>query len=321
MPTLLRRLRRRILTPDVAQTRLRTRGFHEKDTASKELLETVGETFLYGYARIAEAAYPAAAETALENVPARFRGFAYEGATMACAMLDGLPFGGRGRVRAFLSGPADPHVYMAYVGVGWAMARLPRLRWSALSAPDPVLRWLVLDGYGFHQAYFHTRDYVQGQRRDTVVPWRSDAEDGYAGHAFDQGIGRALWFVCGTDADRVAGTVEGFAEQRRADLFSGAGLAATYAGGAGAEELRRLAERAGEHRAAVAQGSAFAASARIRAGLADAHTDLATGVFCAMPAKEAAEQCDRTRPVPGEVAGVAYEAWRSRLRDVFAAVS
>ncbi|GIF16418.1 uncharacterized protein DUF1702 [Actinoplanes teichomyceticus] len=321
MPTLLRRLRRRILTPDVSQTRLSTRGFHEKDHASRHLLETVGETFLYGYARIAEAATPADAVTALENVPARFRGFAYEGATMACAVLDGLPFGRTDNVRRFLAGPGDPHVYMAYVGVGWAMARLPRLRWSALYAPDPVLRWLVLDGYGFHQAYFRTRDYVHGQRRDTVVPWRPDAENAYAGNAFDQGIGRALWFVCGTDADRVATTVEGFAPQRRADLYSGVGLAATYAGGADAGELTRLLHRAGEHRAAVSQGSAFAASARVRAGLENTHTDLATGVLCAMTAKEAAEQCDRTRPAAGDVPGVAYETWRSRLRDVFAVVS
>ena len=80
--------------------------------------------------------------------------------------------------------------------------------------------------------------------------------DEYSARAIDQGIGRALWFVGGTDADVVADLIAAYPAHRRGDLYAGAGLAATYAGAADEEELRRLAERAGEHRLRLAQGSA-----------------------------------------------------------------
>ncbi len=186
---------------------------------------------------------------------------------MAFAVLDALPFGGAGRVSRFIAGEGDKHIYMAYVGMGWAMARVPRFRWNVIAALDPLLRWLALDGYGFHQAYFHTSRYVHEMYQDVAFPWPADGPRWYINRAVDQGIGRAMWFVGGTDADRVATMVEKFPEHRRPDLYSGAGLAATYAGGADEEEMRLFWRRAGEHRPQLAQGSAFAASARVRAGL------------------------------------------------------
>lgn len=313
----LRALRRRLLTPSLSATKLETRGFHEKSPAARELLERVGETFLTGYGHAVQARTPDAAEALLERIPTQFRGFAYEGAAMGCAMLDGLPFGRGGRFDRFLRGPGDAHVYMVYVGLGWAMARLPRFRWPRPGALDPLLRWLVLDGYGFHQAYFRTDQYVRGQHRDQGMTWGGP----YAGRAVDQGIGRALWFVCGTDPARVATVIDGFAESRRADLYSGAGLAATYAGGADTGELTLLRQRAGEHRPLVAQGSAFAAEARVRAGLVVPHTHVATQVFCGMSPSEAARITQEFRPDrPVEAEPPAYEVWRQRIAREFASL-
>ena len=50
-----RSLRRRILTPGVSNTKISVRGFHEKNPEATELLETVGRSFLEGYAFAAEA--------------------------------------------------------------------------------------------------------------------------------------------------------------------------------------------------------------------------------------------------------------------------
>jgi len=306
-----RTLRRRILTPGTAATSLAVRGFHEKSPAARELLETIGRTFLAGFGYAAQARRPVDAEEHLEKVPVQFRGFGYEGAAMAFAILDGLPFGGGRNVERFVAGRGGAHIYMVYVGVGWAMARLPRFRWHTLTVPDPLLRWLALDGYGFHQAYFHTQRYVHEQFHDDRFPWPADGPQWYASRAIDQGIGRALWFVGGTAVDVVTTTIERFPEHRRPDLYSGAGLAATYAGGVDDEELRAFWDRAGDHRPQVAQGSAFAASARVRAGLVVPHNELATRVFCGMTVAEAAAVTDRTRP-DGQVPGAlpAYEVWR-----------
>ncbi|RSM47502.1 enediyne biosynthesis protein [Actinoplanes sp. ATCC 53533] len=317
----LRALRRRLLTPNVSETRADVRGFHVKNESAREVLETVGRSFLEGFGVAAEARRPESAGPVLDRLPQRYRGFAFEGAAMALGVRDGLPFGRSDHVRRFLDGPGDPHVYMAYVGIGWAMARLPRWRWNRLAMPDPLLRWLVLDGYGFHQAYFRTAEYVGGRREDRDLTWPGGGPRWYMQRAIDQGIGRALWFVCGTDVERVANTIAGFPEDRRADLWSGAGLAATYAGGADDDELRLLQRRSGGYRDRLAQGSAFGATARVRADLVVPHCEAAVRVLCAMTAAEAAEMTGQWRPArPDSGQLPAYEVWRQRIADQFAAI-
>ncbi|WP_158883432.1 DUF1702 family protein [Amycolatopsis anabasis] len=314
-----RALRRRILTPSVSSTLLDVRGFHKKTPAAQELLEAVGRTFLTGYGHAAEARSPDEAEERLEEVPTQFRGFAYEGAAMAFTIRDQLPLGGGGRVTRFLTGRGAAHIYMVYIGVGWAMARLPRFRWPDLRVTDPLLRWLVLDGYGFHQAYFRTGRYVHERHQDHRFPWPPAEHSWYTSHAIDQGIGRALWFVGGTDADRVAALIGRFAESRRGDLYGGAALAATYAGGGQAEELQRFWQHAGPYRPQVAQGCAFGAEARVRAGLLVPHTETATEVFCGMTPERAADLVRQARPatpMTGEVP--AYQVWRQRTANEFA---
>jgi len=315
----LRSLRRRILTPPLSQTSLDVRGFHVKSPEAKDRLETIGRTFLTGYAFAAEAARPRSAEGPLATVPAPFRGFAYEGASMAFAVRDGLPVGGRRHVAGFLEGEADRHVYMVYVGVGWAMARLPRFRWPTLYAPDPLLRWLVLDGFGFHQAYFKTSGYVHQHLREERFPWPADGPAGYPNKVIDQGVGRATWFVGGADPDVVAELLGRFPENRHADLWSGAGLAATYAGGAKRAELEHFWDLAGRYRPQVAQGAAFAAAARVRADLVVPHNELAADVFCGMSAAAAAKVTDEALvDLPPDGKRPAFAVWRERIGDTFA---
>ncbi|MFE9411211.1 DUF1702 family protein [Streptomyces sp. NPDC006704] len=310
-----RALRRRVLTPSASQAHLSVRGFHVKSPAARELLETVGETFLTGYAYAAEARVPQEAEERLESVPSEFRGFAYEGAGMGFAIRDGLPFGGT-QVSRFLEGRARDHIYMVYVGMGWAMARLPRFRWAKASAAatDPLLRWLVLDGYGFHQAYFHTERYVRQQYREPDFPWPAGGPASYASRVIDQGIGRAIWFVAGADPGRAADLIEAFDATRRADLYSGAGLATTYAGAADQEELGVFLRRAGAHRPQVAQGAVFAATARFQSGLVTEHTKMATQLLCGITPARAAELADKSRTEPLDGTAVPpYELWRQRI--------
>jgi enediyne biosynthesis protein E3 len=313
----IRAARRRLLTPRASAASLDVRGFHRKNPAAQELLERIGRTFLDGYAAAAGAAEPAGAVPELEAVERRFRGFAYEGAGMGFAVRDGLPLGRHDHFARFAGGPGAAHDYMAYVGLGWAMARLPRFRWRP-DELDPLLCWLALDGYGFHEAYFHTRRHVFAHAQTSLHPWPGgDTPGGYPQRAMDQGIGRALWFVGGTDPAVVSALIAAFPPHRRPDLYGGAGLAATYAGGASADELVRFRECSGEHCGQVALGSAFAAETRVRAGLVGPETELATEVLCATSAAEAALLTQELRPTPAEAAdptGVpAYETWRQRV--------
>jgi hypothetical protein len=317
-----RALRRRILTPGVENTQLSVRGFHPKNAAAQELLETVGRSFLEGYGHAAEARVPGDAEAGLEAIPRQFRGFAYEGAGMGFAVRDALPFGRGGRNARFIEGRAGNHDYMVYVGVGWAMARVPRFTWPRLELGDALLRWLALDGYGFHQAYFHTGRYVHDQYREQGLPWPSGGASWCVDKVVDQGIGRAMWFVGGADPRVVADMIDSFPEERRADLYSGSGLAATYAGAADEGELRAFRSRAGDYLPNLAQGSAFAATARVESGLTIDHTVLATRVFCGLTPQEATRLCRETRPpavaeLPEHPGVPAFEVWRRRISAAF----
>src|SRR6185436_10369271 len=107
--------------------------------------------------------------------------------------------------------------------------------------------------------------------------------------AFDQGLGRSLWFSRGMDATAIARAIALFAAERRADLWSGVGLAAAYAGGVDEAELGALRKQGAGFEAQLAQGAAFAAEARERAGNAAPHTTLACEVLCGTSPARAAE--------------------------------
>lgn len=308
-----RAARRRVLTPALSQTRMDVRGFDRTSPAAQQLLEEVGSSFLAGYACAAQARIVSEVTAELAAMPTQFRGFAYEGAAMGFAMRDQLRLGRARMSEQFLAGPGEPHEYMAYVGIGWSMGRLPRFRWPDCRQLDPTLRWLVLDGYGFHQAYFHTDRYVRQQYRDPGFRW--SAGDGrYEQHAIDQGIGRALWFVAGASPVGISALVDRFDRSRRPDLWGGIGLAATYAGGSDAAALRQLRELAEPYSSNLAQGAAFACEARVRAGLLVEHSDAAARVLCGVTAVEAAAVTRRVRPGPGPLFGVpSYEVWRTRI--------
>jgi hypothetical protein len=310
--TVMGRARRRLFTPSSREVTFARRGFPVSDAGRQANLEGIGTTFLEGYGYGMAGRTIADIQASLETVERPARGFAYEGCAMALGVRDGLRLAGQHWIRDFLAGPAEPHIYMAYIGVGWAMARLPRMRWRAIMPQDTLLRWLALDGYGFHQAYFRTEQYVTGQYQ-AAIPLFQPA--GYANRAADQGIGRALWFVNGSDVERVSATIGGFAPQRRGDLWSGAALASVYAGGVDEADLKLMTEMAGEYLPNAAQGAAFAVKARVLAGLVTPHTEAGARAYCHMSVQEVAEVCDQAREGLPDASGSipSFEVWRERI--------
>lgn len=306
-------LRTRLLGISAEITRFERRGFAAPSAASREHLETAASMFVTGYNRaLAERDAGSLGSRLNETVEPLWRGFAFEGAAMALALLDGLPFG-RGRLDALLGGAGACHTYMVHVGVGWALARLRRLPDRALDRYDPLQRWLVVDGYAFHQAFFDHHRYVD--RAETVRGLSP-----YGRRAFDQGLGRCLWFVRGADTSAIASTVSRFEPARRADLWSGVGLAAAYAGGAEPEAIASLPAAADAWRPQLAQGAAFAAKARIRAGFLPPHTELACRCLASLPAERAAELTDSAlADLPPDGEEPAFEVWRTRIQASCAA--
>jgi hypothetical protein len=315
MTTIIGLVRGRLLGISPEEATFSRRGFYTGDTRARDHLERVGRVFIGGYQAALEEVSLDQVVTRLDVVEPALQGFAYEGASMAFALLDRLSPRKHNRIESFLRGPGVPHRYMVHVGLGWAMARLPSVGRHAAHILDPLLRWLVLDGYGFHQAYFHPRRFVDGHE---AIRFRAP----YAAHAVDQGIGRALWFVNGADPARVAKVIASFPAARRPDLWSGLGLAATYAGGTDQAGLEALRVSAGSYLSQVAQGAAFAAKARLHAGNLTTHTARSTRVFCGISARAAAVITDEALPsLPASAAEPeppSYELWRRRIQLHFA---
>ncbi|WP_235834768.1 DUF1702 family protein [Actinomadura logoneensis] len=314
-------LRRLVLAPSLEKVSFAGRGFPVTPSDATERLEAVPRAVVCGFEWGIDARSQWELERRLALVDAEQRGFAYEGATMACSVLDAMGPRRGNRTRELLLGPGRPHIFLAYIGIGFAMARLPRVLWRKV-APDlpadggyyPEMSWLAVDGYGFDLAYFRTRRWVDRQERPAPYPWEGDAD--YFPRAVDQGIGRALWFVHGGNPGDVAAAVRAFAPGRHADLWSGVGLAATFAGATGAAGFDALRREAGDHWPELAQGSVFAVKARHYSGFVPEHTAVAAERLAGLAVERAVHLADSTA-VPASAAGTApaYELWRRKVRD------
>lgn len=326
MSTVMGAIRKRILAPAPSEVTFEERGFHVYQPQAQRRLEMSGLQFILGFEFAIEHATVEEMVTRLDTLDWEYRGFAYEGATMATVLRDAMsPMpGGSGRLTTeFLSGYGAQHIFMAYLGIGFAMARLPRMLWQRAypdqsKMPDhPALSWLVVDGYGFHQAFFRTQQWVNDQYEHRGLVW--DGRSDYVNRVLDQGIGRAMWFVNGGDVERLATMIGAFEPRRHADLWSGAGLAATYAGGADEEGLELLLKSSGDHRAVVSQGAVFALKARVLADLVTPHNELASQVLCGRSAQEASTFADQAVIDLHDEGGVpAFEIFRQRIQRNFA---
>lgn len=269
----------------------------------------------------------------LNGVEKEYRGFAFEGAAMGLALLDRLTPWNTNRIDQFLSQDGEDHIYMAYVGIGWLLARLPggiqgylrklekaqgqkcpsssHTPQTSDSYPHPLIGWLAIDGYGFHQGYFHWPQYIQG-----ILPPKNLS--GYSCRVFDQGLGRSLWFVKGGNLRAIETAIAQFQPHRRADLWSGIGLACAYAGGMENPQLNTLKQVAKPYYPQLAQGVAFAAKTRLRASNLTEHTQTTVEKLCGISVEKAAALTDETLSRLSYGGTIpAYEQWRQRIQNYF----
>ena len=313
--SLWKRIKSRALSVSTDEVRLERRRIDPKNAAAKEQLENVGVAFLEGYHCALKDLDARDLVYSLEQGPARLRGFSYEGAAMAIWLLDATSIFSKHRWERFYSLASISQPYIVHVDVGWGIARLPwakRNPEAYLRRFDPMLGWLALDGLGFHEGYFHTSTWIRDPSRRTHY-------SPYANRVFDQGLGRSLWFVDGTDIDRIAATIESFDPDRRDDLWSGVGLACAYAGQYSEKELHSLMDYAQMHLPSFRQGISFGAEARVLAQLDDENTERACQTVCCMSAEQAALWTRKARTAvqhsPESSIRPRYELWRLRMQE------
>src|SRR6185436_16172630 len=222
--------------------------FSEGNTRAWRRLETCVLAAIGGYHATLENSKLEKLVPRLDTVDLELRGFAYEGAAIGLTGLD-LIMPWKKRLQAFVDGPGSAHIYMVHIGAGEALARLRRRPEPFLARLDPVLRWLVMDGYGFHEGFFSRRRYIE----ERAIPTHLSP---YARRIFDQGLGRSFWFLEGANIDRVATRIATFPAARQADLWCGIGVACAYVGGVDRADIEALQAAAGPYRPQLALGAA-----------------------------------------------------------------
>lgn len=307
----LSRIRRAVMGVSDAEAT----GFVRGTTPAWKHLETVVRTAVGGYHSVLDGSRLDDLVPRLDRTPLELRGYAYEGAAMGLTGMDlFLPFGSK--LRAYMDGPGRPHIYMVHIGAGEALARLRRKPEPFLAKlPDPALRWLVMDGYGFHEGFFKPERYVEQQR----VPAHLSA---FGRRVFDQGVGRSIWFASGADAGDITRAIGRFPAYRHADLWLGIGVACGYVGGVERTTIETLRAAAGRHATRMAVGTAFVAKGRIRAGNPIPDTDLACEVLCGMSGRAAARHVDDAfEDLPDTAASPAYGRLQERLETALSGSS
>lgn len=305
-----KQIRKTLFSIAVEEASFGKRGFSSgKDQAVREFLEACAQTFVLGYNTAIETDQLTALMQTLEQVEASRRGFAYEGAAMGLSLLD--YFAPRQqRLRSFMQTLGNDHLYMLHVGAGWTLGRLPRSYRRLLAAFDPVLQWLAIDGYGFHEGFFHWP-------RTLTPPFRRPQRlSAYALRAFDQGLGRSLWFVKSAQTQPIIETINAFPTDRQADLWSGISLASTYAGGVPVDTVVQLFTASNHYQPYFAQGIAFATKARYRAHNMTPHAEKVCSTIWGCSSEQLSQIVDDSlQKLPPN--DQAYEAWREGIRSQF----
>lgn len=144
------------------------------------------------------------------------------------------------------------HQAQAYVGLGWAMAENAILPSSIFEKIQAIRYGRVLDGYGYYHGLLRRRIFVKGAKQPEPI---SELEL----HAFDQGIGRGIWYTSKGDLNLLEKMLSAFEKSRISALWLGIGVAAFYVGGMDENLSKSLLELANVNKASFLTGTALAA--------------------------------------------------------------
>ena len=191
--------------------------------AHSKICERVSDARAYFLCGFSEALKipPEALPKLLQVTPFQGRGFAIEGMAMALTLMDELSPVPHSRLSVLFDGRSAEEQTLVAIGVGWASARLGKsLDWSPTALGSNYMS-AVVDGYGFHQGFFHSQRFTgRGFPMNT----------GELSTFYDIGLGRALWFVHIGSVEPIVHTIDRFLPDRRKQLWQGVGTACAFTG-------------------------------------------------------------------------------------------
>ncbi|GIV34571.1 MAG: hypothetical protein KatS3mg031_2106 [Chitinophagales bacterium] len=215
----------------------------------------------------------------LSGVHEHTRPVAYEAAAMFFALRDMDASASLYQWQSFVNKTGDAYATHTFIGLGWAVAQkqipLNKLK-HTLRLPD---RCRVADGCGYYEGLFRHRKAVGLQQYPAYM-------DTALQKAFDQGLGRSVWYFSQGDPEKTAHLITLFRADRQDDLWRGVGTAAAFVGGCSTETLQHLSALAATFRAQLTTGAAMALKSRTEAGCVTADTVAACTTLWQLTSKQ-----------------------------------
>lgn len=168
---------------------------------------------------------------------------------------------------------APEYSFVLYMGIGEAMAQLKIPPTLCNTVAENPWGGQIIEGYGFFDGYFRWFDTLVHQ----VYP--SDLAPGLRA-AYDQGLGRAIYFVTNGRPRDIKDYISTFAPARQKELWAGLGQSTAYVGGPSESDLRKLLDLSGNDRFELMQGVLLGLSARIEQNFVPDYTETARSIIC-----------------------------------------
>ncbi|MGD0435743.1 MAG: DUF1702 family protein [Bryobacteraceae bacterium] len=259
--SVLKRLKSLALSLPHKEASASRRGFPGINSPSREHLETIIHAFIDGYnLAVVESDTRELVRRLNSSIPPEFLGFAYEGTGLYFALVD-LLIPGSARLEEWTHSAGEPHDYIAMVGAGFAISRIPlalRRLESYQKRLDELTCFCLADGYGFHEGYFQWKSFLDGRK---PAPASLNLQNR---RLYDSGVARAMWWVYGAEPVAIAQAISRFDEDRRPEMWAGLGVALSYAsaGPGNPDPSAKLLELSGPYRYDLLSGIPFAAHMR-----------------------------------------------------------
>ena len=246
----------------------------------------------------------------LESTDIEFRSIGYESASMSIALEDLKQGEQLTNWLHFLNEAASAHSTQVHVGLGWTFAQTLKNPITYLLELNPMMRYRVLDGYGYYEGIFR-------RRRSILSHLKLQVEDTVASAALDQGLGRSIWYLNKGNIDDAKTMIESFAIERQKDLWRGLGIAIAYVGGCDEEILNEIFSKSKHYKPQLATGALMALVSRDAAKYISPDTELACKVFCNKTAEQILELNYSVKNKLNLQSDDAYAKWIEELEQCF----
>ncbi len=226
----------------------------------------------------------------LQTTKKEFLPVAYEGAAMTLALTDFSEGESVERWKKFLN-VSKKYACQIYIGMGWAVGQEKRSSLPFLPELNKNMQFRIWDGCGYFDGIFRQRQTIKGQNRLEYIQPKDY-------QAYDEGLGRSLWYTCKGDEKKAKEMITEFSSERHSDLWRGVSIACCFVGGFDEETLRNLIRSAGIHAAQLGIGAAMVAKSRTEADCITDEIDLANRIFNGLSAEEAMKITVKNKTVP-----------------------